>query len=489
MIKPCRKVLLSMLLFALSFAFAQTREIDSLKRITRKGADDTTKIINLNVLSRQLFMTGEYDSSLAYAGKAALLAGKLPGQDQAAIHYSVQRALAASYNLKGLVYTNVGNYSQAISAFNKSLQISQEVNDKKGQATAYGNIGNVYYGQGNYTEAQRQFFSALKLREEVADKKGIAFSLVSIGNVYSMIRNADEAMNYYNKVLPLFKELDDRYSLAGTYNNIAGIYTSKKYYDKALDMYFSYLKIMEEFGDKQNIADTYNNIGNIYYYKGQGPEAIEAYEKALKEMQELEDVSGIALSNISIGDVYVALHNYAKAKPYLFKGFQQAKEVGELDLMRDAYEGMYNYYDQTGDKKQALENYKLFIVYNDSVNNEETTRETTRAQMNYEFEKKEASAKLEQEKKEAVSKAESKKKQIIIWCVGGMLCLAVCFSIYAYRISLQKQKANVEITRQKEIIEEKQKEIVDSIHYAKRIQTALLTSENYIDKALNKLNK
>ena len=96
---------------------------------------------------------------------------------------------------------------------------------------------------------------------------------------------------------------------------------------------------------------------------------------------------------------------------------------------------------------------------------------------------------MEQEKKEAISKAESKKKQIIIWSVGGMLCLAVCFSVYAYRIYLQKQKANVEITKQKEIIEEKQKEIVDSIHYAKRIQTALLTSETYIDKVLNRLNK
>ncbi len=489
MIKVGRYALLVVLLCALHFGFAQTPAIDSLKKITQNGTEDTSRIINLNILSRQLFMTGEYDSAMVYAEKATLLAGKLSGQSQPAIYNSVQRTLAASYNLKGLVYTNVGNYPSAISVFHKSLQISQDVYDKKGQATAYGNIGNVYYGQGNYTEAQRQFFAALKLREEVGDKKGIAFSLVSIGNVYSMIRNADEAMNYYNKSLLLFKELDDRYSLAGTYNNIAGIYTAKKYYDKALEMYVSYMKIMEEFGDKQNIADTYNNIGNIYYYKGQANEAIEAYEKALKEMQELEDISGIAFSNISIGDTYVAMKDYAKAKPYIFKGFQLAKETGELDLMRDAYEAMYNYHDRTGDKKQALENYKLFVAYNDSVNNEETTKETTRAQMNYEFEKKEATARLEQEKKEAISKAESKKKQIIIWSVGGMLCLAVCFSVYAYRIYLQKQKANVEITKQKEIIEEKQKEIVDSIHYAKRIQTALLTSETYIDKVLNRLNK
>ena len=36
-------------------------------------------------------------------------------------------------------------------------------------------------------------------------------------------------------------------------------------------------------------------------------------------------------------------------------------------------------------------------------------------------------------------------------------------------------------------IDEKQKEILDSIHYAKRIQTALLPSEKYIDKSLKEL--
>ena len=60
--------------------------------------------------------------------------------------------------------------------------------------------------------------------------------------------------------------------------------------------------------------------------------------------------------------------------------------------------------------------------------------------------------------------------------------------MYAFRSYKQKQKINIEITQQKHIIEEKQKEILDSIYYAKRIQTALITPEKYIDRVLNKLN-
>ncbi len=49
-------------------------------------------------------------------------------------------------------------------------------------------------------------------------------------------------------------------------------------------------------------------------------------------------------------------------------------------------------------------------------------------------------------------------------------------------VLLQKQKDEIEF--QKKEIEEKNKDITDSIHYAKRIQTALLTGEAYLNKHL-----
>ncbi len=59
---------------------------------------------------------------------------------------------------------------------------------------------------------------------------------------------------------------------------------------------------------------------------------------------------------------------------------------------------------------------------------------------------------------------------------------------------IAKQKELVELAKhkveiQKELIEEKQKEILDSIHYAKRIQNSLLTSQKYIHKHLERLKK
>ncbi|HXD93789.1 MAG TPA: hypothetical protein VNX01_11275, partial [Bacteroidia bacterium] len=68
------------------------------------------------------------------------------------------------------------------------------------------------------------------------------------------------------------------------------------------------------------------------------------------------------------------------------------------------------------------------------------------------------------------------------------------FSLFLYkrfRVT-QKQKAIIEdqkilVDKAYEELHEKNKEVMDSIRYAKRIQTALITSEKYIESSLSKL--
>ena len=61
------------------------------------------------------------------------------------------------------------------------------------------------------------------------------------------------------------------------------------------------------------------------------------------------------------------------------------------------------------------------------------------------------------------------------------MIIVALISFIAFR---NKRKANIEIEKQKLIVEEKQKEIIDSIYYAKRIQNALMPSERLFEKHL-----
>ena len=106
----------------------------------------------------------------------------------------------------------------------------------------------------------------------------------------------------------------------------------------------------------------------------------------------------------------------------------------------------------------------------------------------FETEKKETQNKLLQTQNDLSHKTIKQQQLISYFIVGGLLVVS-CLAFFIFNGLKKQRQANKIISQQKIVVEEKHKEITDSIHYAQRIQRALITPENYIDKQLNKLNK
>ena len=115
-----------------------------------------------------------------------------------------------------------------------------------------------------------------------------------------------------------------------------------------------------------------------------------------------------------------------------------------------------------------------------------TGQESELKQQKIEAEKKKQeleNARTEQELKTA----EIKQQKIIRNFILAGLVLVLGLAFLVYRSLLQNKKAKSIIEEQKLLVEEKQKEIVDSIKYAKRIQSAHLPTNKYIDKNIDRL--
>ncbi len=139
--------------------------------------------------------------------------------------------------------------------------------------------------------------------------------------------------------------------------------------------------------------------------------------------------------------------------------------------------------------KEAFEMFELEIKMRDSILNEENQKETVKKQMQYQYETQAKELKNEQQKKNIIAKAELKQKEKERNYFIAGFALVIALALFIFRSYRQKQKANLIITLQKTQVEESRKEILDSIHYAKRIQKAHLPSDNYIEKNLNRLQK
>lgn len=251
------------------------------------------------------------------------------------------------------------------------------------------------------------------------------------------------------------------------------------------------------------------NLGSVYYEQGISAsrtnneklaqdfyaKSIEYSFKALKINEEIGNKKSRSVNLGSIGAVYIKQGKFEQAQLFLHNAIQIGEDLKIIFHLKKFYQSLSDLYTQTGRHKKALEAYKKHIACRDSVMSEENQKALVQKEMQYEFDKKEALQKAEQEKKDAIAKQELEKQTLQRngFIIGFILMLALAGVVFrSYRI---KQKANLiitqqkqEVEKQKELIEQKQKEILDSIRYAKRIQDCMMPKEKIIARNIHKLH-
>ncbi len=414
--------------------------------------------------------------------------GNIPKKDT----NTVRKLIGLSWDKK-----SAGNLDSAMIYIDQALELSIALDYKKGIVRSHSIIGIINKYRGNYPEALKHMLTALKLLDTIClqsktsnyCRNSLADIYNNLGNIHKEQGNYPEALKNHFASLELKKETGNKSGISASYNNIGNIYLHLKDYSKALGNYQLSLEIDLQLDNKQDVSIDYNNIGVVYSCLGNYQEALKNHYLSLKIKEEINDKEGIASSYINLGDIHICLKKNVLAKEYLIKGLRLSEEVGSKDDIKDAYKALAKVDSATGNYKEAFENYKIYILHQDSLINEENTKKIIQANMLYDFEKKVQATKAEQDKKDALAEEEKQKQILVIYSISIGLFLVILFALFVYRSYRQKQKANVEVTSQKVIIEEKQKEIIDSITYAKRIQQSLLPTERYIEKTLIRLKK
>ncbi|MES2285998.1 MAG: tetratricopeptide repeat protein [Bacteroidota bacterium] len=467
---------------------AQQAVIDSLITFLKTAQEDTVKVNSLNLLSTQYTNTGSYEQALQCAQKA----------QQHAEKYNYQKGIAVSYHNIGTVNWYKGDYEKALENHSKALQIRQAIEDKQGTASSYNNIGLVYTNLGNYEKSMESFLKALKIRQEIGENQGIASTYNNIGNVYRSQGKTEKALDNYLKSLKIKEEIrmgspndiGNKKGLGNSYNNIGLVYTDQGDYMKSLDYYLKAIKIRLEIGDKQGVAYSYTNIGNIYYLQGKYEKALNSQMKSLKIDEEIGFKEGIAVVCANIGSVYMRQNKFEKTYYYFNRSLTLSKEIGYKAGLKVAYISLSELYEAQGDYKQSYNYHKLYSDIKDTLLNEQSSRQIAEMNTKYDSEKKDKELiKKDAEISKQQAETESQNLQRNAFITGFILVLALAFFILrSYR---QKQNANnlleeknLLIENQKQLVEEKNLKITDSINYGKRIQQAILPSQELIKSLL-----
>lgn len=418
-----RQIIIVVFCILLQPVTAQSR-IDSLTQVIKQERADSNTFLALNDECIALLTVNKHSTALRYI-KTAIRFGKKK---------DYPNALAISYNIAGNCYFFKGDYSQAIGYYLKALSLHERLHNQKGIANCYNNIGNSYTRQGYTSRALSFHRRALKIRKKIKDEPNLAVSYNNIGNVYQSLKNYDKALEHHLWSLRIKEKLKDSSEMVVSLNNIGGVYTDLKNYDQAIVYHRRALELNAKVKkNKEDEEIAYINMARAFYYDGQNNEALDYAKRALVIADEIGDSQTILEGNDLLGKIYEQLKDYKKALFYFH----------EHQTLKD----------------------QLF--------NEENTSKMLSLQYDYEYDKKLQAQRYIQSKKDAVAKSEKKKQNQILLLVSSVMVLFVSLTVLIFRGYLRKQKINKKILLQNDLIREKQREIIDSINYAKRIQNAV----------------
>jgi serine phosphatase RsbU (regulator of sigma subunit) len=465
-------------LFLCISGFAQHELIDSLKTALKSAKDGEEKT-RLFIKLSFAYNSYQLDSSDLYAEKAV----------EATKNTTSLIAASALSAYADACYFKL-NRSKRDSLISKSLQLYTQLKDNYGIVDTRLKIAGYVKFDGNLKESLTGYIAVNKEAAKNHFTKIEAWTDIYISEIYIELSKFKEALSSALLGLNKMQKINFFRGIAESSSNLGLAYDMMGEADSAIHYY----KVSIEAASKENLvnilANSYSNIGVVYFYSKNYSKAIENFELALKLNEKLDYPESRANNLLNLGEVYQEQKKYADAEKYMIEGLSILEKTKNLVYRKEAYRMMAVLYDKVGKQDKAYKYHLRYTEISDSLYNANSTKAVAEMQVQFDTEKKQKEIEIQNAKLDS-QKAQLKEEQFQRLALYSGLGFVVVLGAFIYnRLTVtRKQKLEVEVQKkevekQKYIIEEHQKDIVDSINYAKRIQYALLAHEELLNDNL-----
>jgi len=310
-----------------------------------------------------------------------------------------------------ILYANAQTHQQQYQFFQSQLDSAQQEMNVGKMASVYGDIVDLCrntsefknklaeslynYGlwssyAGKHYVAINALIEILEMPEKPEDKIFKAGANMILGNTYFFMERWDEALTHYKKARDMAKELNNKQGLSIAENNIGNIYQKKGDFQQAIIQYQSSLQLQQEIGDEETICNTYYNIGTCNRELKQIDESIRFFEKAQSMAKDIGETEIQALSL-----AWLALSNAVEKKQFHIAEYQitkaetLAQNAGLNQVLKEVYMIRSIIEEEKGNFKTALEYHKKHKQVSDTLFNELSIDKLREYEVRYQTQEKE----------------------------------------------------------------------------------------------------
>ncbi len=334
-----------------------------------------------------------------------------------------------------------------------------------------------------------EYINLAKQYENSGDLATAANYRIKSGNIYRQAGATNEAISEFETALNLLKNSSNTTAKVQVNNYLAVLYRSKGDYANSEKYFKNSYDLIKDYGSRSQIASALFNIAQSQQNQGKYTDAAKNYDAALTIFLELDDMNNIKTTAFKLADCYNKLgdnQNYLKYYN-LYVSFD--KKIKDQQLQEKEKEVLVqSQIARQKDLKLQLEQYRNKLIADSLKLQEELTQKKQQEieKQNIEIQKKEAELKHQQE-------LATKQREINILLIAVVLLILGGF-IFIFRLFIlnrrQKERLKVlydelqiknqEIEKQRNQLQNKNKQITDSINYASRIQKAILPMQKII---------
>ncbi|MBD3636086.1 MAG: tetratricopeptide repeat protein [Crocinitomicaceae bacterium] len=323
----------------------------------------------------------------------------------------------------------------------KALRILEDVGEETGIITALTVRTFGKLAIGDFAQAFQSSIKAIKISKRIEPTATTGWVYYIMGVMYFDIKDFENAIKYYKKGLELFVPIGHTFGIARTKPGLGSCYLEIGKYKEAEKLLNEAILEFTENPNAEGLSRAINDLGVLYLRQGNFSKAEKYLKEAYDIRAEMVNKRGYNTTLLDMAELRILQNKTEDALELLQLSLDLSQGNDAKPKQMRAQNLLYRAYKAQGAIDKAFFALENYLSLKEEVSSSETNHKLKLQESNFAFEKASELAELEREK------------------------------------NRQLKLAHDEIA-------EKQKEITDSINYAKRIQRAILPPSSLIKDKL-----